>query len=57
MLWAIEELRTGTELAHQECIDAQQEIGHLKKELRRERDLKVATKGMSTELPTEVGQR
>ena len=56
LLWAIEELRTGTELAHQERVDAQQRVDHLKKELRRERDLKVAVEGVSAGLAAEVGQ-
>ena len=33
LLWAIEELCMGTELAHQEHADSQQRVGHLKKEL------------------------
>ena len=57
MLQAIEELRTRTELAHQEHIDSQQRVGHLKKELQRERDLKVAAEGMAAGLATKVGQR
>ena len=55
LLWAIEELHVGTELAHQECTDAQQRVDHLEKELRRERDLKVAAEGVSTGLAMEVG--
>ena len=47
----------GTELAHQEHVVAQQWIGHLKNELQRERDLKVAAEGMSAGLAAEVGQR
>ena len=56
MLQAIEELRTRTELAHQEHIDSQQRVGHLKKELRRERDLKVVVKGMCAGLAMDVRQ-
>ena len=56
MLWAIEEFRMRTELACQERADAQQWIDHLEGELQRERDLKVAAKGMSVELIAEVGQ-
>ena len=56
MLWAIEELRTGIDLARQGRVDAQQWIDHLKDELQRERDLKVAVKGMSAMLATEVDQ-
>ena len=52
---AVEELRIGIDLAHQERADAQQQIDHLEDELQRERDLKVAAEGMSTELTTEVG--
>ena len=33
LLRAIEELCMGIKLAHQECIDAQQRVSHLKKEL------------------------
>ena len=47
----------GTKLARQERAVAQQWIGHLKNELWRERDLKVAAEGVSTRLATEVGQR
>ena len=57
LLWAIEELRTGTKLARQERADAQQRVGHLEKELRSERDLKVAAKGVSAGLVVEVDQR
>ena len=47
----------GTELTCQERADAQQRVCHLNNELQRERDLKVAAKGMSAGLATEVGQR
>ena len=57
LLHAIEELRTGIDLARQECADAQQRIDHLEDELQRERDLKVVAKGMPTRLAMEVGQR
>ena len=57
LLWAIEELRTGIDLARQERADAQQRIGHLKNEHQRERDLKVAAEGVSVGLTAEVGQR
>jgi len=33
LLRAVEELCMGIKLAHQECIDAQQRVSHLKKEL------------------------
>ena len=57
MLWAMEELCMGTELAHQEHAVAQQWIGHLENELWRERDLKVAAEGVSARLAAKVGQR
>ena len=57
LLRAVEELRTGIDLAHQERADAQQRIDHLEDELQRERDLKVAAEGVSARLDTEVGQR
>jgi len=57
LLWAIEELYTGIDLARQEHADTQQRMGHLKNELRRERDLKVAAKGMSTGFTMAVRQR
>ena len=57
LLRAIEELHMGTKLAHQERVDAQHWVGHLEKELRRERDLKVAPEGMSAGLAPEVGPR
>jgi uncharacterized protein YaaN involved in tellurite resistance len=47
LLRAIEELRTGIDLARQERADAQQWICHLENELRRDRDLKVAAEGVS----------
>ena len=56
MLRDVEELRTGIDLAHQERADSQQRVVHIKKELRRERDLKVAAKGMSAGLAVEVRQ-
>ena len=56
MLWAIEELRTGIDLARQERADAQQRIDHLEDELQGERDLKVEAKGVATRLTVEVGQ-
>ena len=56
LLRAVEELRTGIDLAHQERADAQQRIDHLEDELQRERDLKVAAEGMSAGLAAEVGQ-
>ena len=57
LLWAIEELHMGIDLARQERTDAQQRIGHLEDELQAERDLKVAAEGMSTGLTAEVSQR
>ena len=33
LLWAIEELHTGTELARQERADAHQRVSHLEKDL------------------------
>ena len=57
LLRAVEELRTGIDLARQERADAQQQINHLKDELQGERDLKVAAKGVATRLTMEVGQR
>ena len=56
LLWAIEELCIGIDLAHQERVDAQQQIDHLKDELQGERDLKVAAEGMSARLAMEVDQ-
>ena len=56
LLRAVEELRTGIDLARQERADAQQRICHLENELRRDKDLKVAAKGVSTGLAAEVGQ-
>ena len=56
MLWAVEELHMGIDLARQERANAQQRINHLEDELQGERDLKVAAEGMSTRLATEVGQ-
>ena len=49
-------LCAGIELARQERANAQQRVGHLEKELWRERDLKVAIKGVSTGLAMEVRQ-
>ena len=56
LLWAIEELHIGIDLARQQRANAQQRINHLEDELQGERDLKVAAEGMSTRLATEVGQ-
>ena len=56
MLQAIEELRTGIDLARQERADSQQRIDHLEDELQGERDLKVVAEGMATGLAVEVGQ-
>ena len=55
LLQVMEELCTGTELAHQERAVAQQRIGHLENELRRERDLKVAAEGVSASSPRRSG--
>ena len=56
LLRAIEELRSRTELAHQERANAQWRASHLKKELWRERDLKVVAEGVSAGLSMEIGQ-
>ena len=56
LLRVVEELHTGTELAHQEHANDQQRINHLEGELQRERDLNVAAEGMSTGLAMEVDQ-
>ena len=57
LLRAVEELRTGIDLARQEHANAQQRINHLEDELQRERDLKVVAEGVSAGLTTEVEQR
>ena len=57
LLWAVEELRTGIDLARQERAVAQQQTDHLEDEFQRERDLKVAVEGKFAGLATKVGQR
>ena len=53
---AVEELRTGIDLAHQEHANTQWRIDYLEDELQRERDLKAIAEGMSIGLTVEVGQ-
>ena len=56
LLQAIEELRTEHDLAHHECIDAQQRIVLLEGKLWGEKDLKATAEAVTARLTAEVSQ-
>jgi hypothetical protein len=57
LLWAVDELHTEHDSAHQERVDAHQQIDRLLCELEKERELKIKAKDMTAWLAMEISRR